>query len=146
VRAAALLIGLVLVACEGADAPAPASTPVPAPAVETPSAPRQATREADALADLDRRLLGKWRIEQWGVSYEIRLVDGTLVVTGQDYVNEQAFEVSDVRWEPPVLHATFRMPSTNHTTRSQLRVLDDDRLEDTYTGAAAGVDVWERVP
>jgi hypothetical protein len=102
-------------------------------------------RAEPVLRDFDPRFVGRWRIERWGVSYEIRVVDGELVVTAEDYVHGEAFEVSNVSWRPPELRVTFRMPSTAHATHSVLRVLDGDRIEDRYTGDAEGTDIWQRV-
>jgi hypothetical protein len=95
----------------------------------------------------DARFVGKWEIQQWGVGYEITRAGNVVTVTGADVKNTEDFEVSDVTWDgaAKTLQASFRMPSTNHKTRSVLKVLDDDRIEDKYTGSAAGEDTWTRV-
>ena len=71
--------------------------------------------------------------------------DGEIVVTGQSDTFEEPFKVSDIEWNPPVLSATFLFESTGHTTHSKLTIIDEDRIQDDYTGDAVAVDTWTRV-
>lgn len=97
------------------------------------------------LGDFDPRFVGKWQIEQWDVSYEIKLVESEIVVTGRSDALDEPFVVSDVKWEPPVLSASFLFASTGHETHSKLTIIDENQIRDDYTGDAVSVDTWTRV-
>ncbi len=53
-----------------------------------------------------------------------------MLVSGVDSGDDEVFEVRDVSWEGgSVLRFTARMPSTDWTVASTLRVLDRNRLK-----------------
>ncbi len=76
--------------------------------------------------------------------YHLAMEHGYLIITGEDSTDGEPFEVSNVVWSPPALEITFRMPSTDHSTRSVLTVIDDDHIDDVYTGDASGHAIWTR--
>lgn len=157
------MILLVVTACSepgpepAAEAkPAPSSIPTPPPSAAVPSPPPSTPIASivDEIADratlevpagFDPRFIGKWKSESWRPSYEIRVVDGEVVVTGQDGPGGERFEVSEVSWTPTTLEATFRIPSIDHRTHAVLRLVDDSRIEERFGGPVGGTDHWRRV-
>ena len=57
-----------------------------------------------------------------------------ITITGRDLRDGEEFEVSDIKWDGTRLSASFRMPSTGHTTHSTLSVVSQDVLLDEYRG------------
>lgn len=126
------------------DAPSVETTKVPSGPSEPPRAiPPEPTPNQGALADFDDRFLGSWHCDSWGGETVITIVDGELRIESVR-ADGIAFDVYDVRWEPPAIRATFYFAENDWETHSRLELIDDDHIEDRYDGDGDGVDLWER--
>jgi hypothetical protein len=121
----ALLTLSVLCACGGARA----RTPEPPPTPEAVS--------------------GLWEIgDGSGILMQIALVEGVPQIDAWSPSTateaEVHFTISDVAWDGRHLLATFSYPPSKTTTRSDLMLVNADRLEGTVSGAYSGKETWVR--
>lgn len=124
----ALLAVSVLVVCEACSG-ARARTPEPPPAPEAVS--------------------GLWELgDGSGILMQIALVEGTPQIDAWSPASatepEAHFNVGDIAWDGRRLQATFTYPPSKTTTRSDLVLVNADRLEGTVSGAYAGKETWVR--
>jgi hypothetical protein len=124
VRAALLLIS-VLGACGGARS----RTPEPPP-------PPDGVTGFWELAD------GSHIVMQVAIISGVPQIDAwSMSSTG---AGDTHFVISDASWDGKRLAATFTYPPSKTTTRSELVLVNIDRLEGKVTGAYSGPETWVR--
>ena len=90
-------------------------------------------------------LPGAWTCPDSSAVWRVSVTDGVLGVSGDDGADGERFEVTDVVWDgSPVARFTARMPSTDWTVRTTLRVLDRNRLSVERSGPAPYACVAQR--
>lgn len=92
----------------------------------------------------DQDIAGVWRVVDSSARFKIFFVEGEILIEGWDRKDGEKFEISEVKWDGKRLKGTFLMPSTNHTTYSDLLLIDKDTLKGAYKGDASGEEVWKR--
>lgn len=91
-----------------------------------------------------RPFYGTWHSEQTTARYRITSNEGRLVIEAWDQRDNEKFEVTEVRMEDDALCATFRMPSTKHTTHVRIKPQGPDTLIEECTGDWTGTITWKR--
>ena len=91
-----------------------------------------------------RPFYGTWHSDQTTARYRITSSEGRLVIEAWDSRDNEKFEVTEVRMEDDALCATFRMPSTKHTTRVRIKPQGTDTLIEECTGDWTGTITWKR--
>lgn len=86
---------------------------------------------------------GTWEVIESSARVRVGVVDGLVGIEAWDSNDDEKFEVSDVRWDGSLLKATFRMPSTEHTTHTELQLVGEE-LRGTCAGDFEGEEVWKR--
>jgi hypothetical protein len=86
-----------------------------------------------------------------GVVMQIALVEGVPSIDAWSVKTaagdpEVHFEVADVSWDGRRLQATFTYPPTKTVTRSDLVLVNADRLEGMVSGPYQAKEVWVRTP
>ena len=61
------------------------------------------------------------------------VVGDTFVVAGRDVNDDEAFEISDLRWDGSTLRFRSRMPSTDHTVDHEMTSEDYGVCRHRYT-------------
>jgi hypothetical protein len=96
---------------------------------------------------------GLWQLADGsGVVMQIALVEGVPHVDAwaPSTASEARtpFTVSEVAWDGALRHlgATFTYPTTHTVTRSELVLVNADRLEGEVTGPYHGHETWVRLP
>ena len=120
-----IFVAMLLVACGGARARAPEPPPTP-----------------EAVS-------GLWELADGaGIRMQIALVEGVPHVDAWSVASatdpEVHFVISDVSWVDRRLQATFVYPPSQTSTRSDLVLVNTDRLEGTVSGAYDGRETWVR--
>lgn len=126
--AASVLVVVAVVVC-GACSGARGRAPEPPPAPEAVS--------------------GLWELgDGSGILMQIALVEGTPQIDAWSPASptapEARFTVGDIAWDGRRLQATFTYPPSKTTTRSDLVLVNADRLEGTVSGAYSGKETWVR--
>jgi len=102
------------------------SPPEPIPVEEASTA----APTAPAAIDPATVFPGSWTCPDTTAVWSLTVQDGAMLVSGVDSADDEVFEVRDISWEGgSVLRFTARMPSTDWTVTSTLRVLDRNRLK-----------------
>lgn len=65
--------------------------------------------------------------------FTIKVTSGDLSVSGQDRLDGEAFEISDVSWEQNILNFTSRMPSADHTVKHTFTLVSESKVKHEYT-------------
>ena len=80
-------------------------------------------------------LVGVWRTEDRDsrAEFSVACTDGAFVVTGRDTDDNEAFEITEVRWDGQVLHFRSRMPTTDHGVENMMEALPDGSCRFRYT-------------
>jgi len=91
------------------------------------------------------RVVGLWRVVGSSAQFRLTWENGELQMEGWDSADGERFEILSVSWDDPRLLVSKRMPSTDHTTHSDLQLVDDDTLRGTMTGGWEGPDAWVRI-
>jgi hypothetical protein len=103
------------------------------------------TSGAGRGADGPPPVVGRWQVEGSSAQFLITWDDGQLRMEGWDSSDGERFEILSVSWDEPRLRVSKRMPSTDHTTHSDLRLVDEDTLSGSMTGGWEGPDRWVRI-
>ena len=99
------------------------------PAPDTPAPVAEVSTPTPAI-DPATVFPGSWTCPDTTAVWSLSVHGAAMLVTGVDSGDDEVFEVSDVSWDGgSVLRFTARMPSTDWTVTSTLRVLDRNRLK-----------------
>jgi hypothetical protein len=93
---------------------------------------------------LDHAFKGTWTVGDSSAEFTILINGGKVVVKGQDLEDNEPFKISHLRWDRSTLFATVLMPSTHHTLKIKLIILDNDKLQCSFTGDSFGMATWQR--
>ncbi len=91
-----------------------------------------------------QEISGEWQVVDSSSRFKISFVDGDIRIEGWDSNDRERFRISNVEWDGTRLRGTFVMPSTGHTTYSDLLLIDRNTLKGSYKGDASGEEVWKR--
>ena len=90
-------------------------------------------------------IAGQWRVVHSTARFKISFAGGDIRIAGWDSDNGEKFVISNVKWDGKRLKGTFTMPSTGHTTYSDLLLIDENTLKGAYKGdTSSGEEVWLR--
>ena len=74
-----------------------------------------------------------WDSDDWLSEYTIALVNGTLVVTGRDTNDGEAYVVSEVQWDGSMLSFRTLVPSTGREGLNEFRADGNGGLKSRFT-------------
>lgn len=87
---------------------------------------------------------GIWVVEGSSAEFKISFVNGRVKLTGNDDEDREDFKVSSIEWNQSVLKSSLQMPSTSHTLKIKLTVMNKNELQCEYSGDASGEAIWKR--
>mgnify|MGYP007046912215 CR=1 FL=1 len=128
-RTSALCLLVVLLGCRSE----------PAADDDARSAPKAVIGAAATGSVIDPAAVfpGSWACPDSSAVWQLGAAGGAMSVAGVDVRDGEAFEVGEVTWDGgSVLRFSARMPSTDWTVVSTLRVLDRNTLKAERDGAA----------
>lgn len=101
------------------------------PATPEPAMPGESSSQATPARTIEPRAVfpGGWACADSSALWTFDVSGDDLVVRGHDTRDGEVFEVSEVSWTGPVARFTSRMPSTNVSVTTTVRVLDRNRLK-----------------
>jgi hypothetical protein len=92
-----------------------------------------------------QEIAGQWQVVDSSARFKISFKDGEIRIKGWDSEDGEQFIISYVEWDGKRLKGNFSMPSTGHTTFSDLELIDTNTLKGTYKGGtSSGEEVWKR--
>lgn len=95
---------------------------------------------------LPQEYVGTWMSKGTTARFTIKTQkDNTIILEAWDQSDGEKFAIESVLWDGSTLSATMRMPSTGHTTTGIYTPLDDNTLQEEYSGDAEGTLIWTRV-
>ena len=90
------------------------------------------------------KITGTWSVNGSTAKFRISFENGTIKIAGWDSNDNETFVITDISWDGTRLKGTFTMPSTHHTTYSDLELVDERTLKGEFKGDAEGEEIWTK--
>jgi hypothetical protein len=92
-------------------------------------------------------LAGFWELADGShVVMQVTLVGAQAAIDAWATDSGEHFVMTGVSWDGAWLRATFTYPPTHTETRSELALVNEDRIEGTVHGPYTGRETWIRIP
>ncbi len=91
-----------------------------------------------------RSFEGIWLVEGSSAEFKIDFVKNRIKFSGKDDADREGFKVSNLKWDQSSLKSTIQMPSTNHTLKIKLTIVNENELRCRFSGDAVGEAIWKR--